>query len=129
MTPYIRNMKLFVPVICAASLMLSPVSAQDSGEEGSSMMERGMMLFLEGLREEMSPTLRDLQGLVEEYGPPMQSFLREMGPAMAEILEEVEDWSRYELPEILPNGDIIIRRKPDETPEAEPEEPSEPTDI
>ena len=42
----------------------------------------------------------------------------EMGPALAEIADKVEDWSRYEAPEILPNGDIIIRRKPD-LPEAE----------
>jgi hypothetical protein len=79
----------------------------------------------------MSPALRDLQGLVEEFGPPMQSFLREMGPALAEILEEVEDWSRYEMPEILPNGDIIIRRKPDAVPEPDVETapPSGPTDI
>lgn len=90
-----------------------------------------MMLFLEGLREEMSPALRDLQGLVEEFGPPIQSFLREMGPAMADILEQVEDWSRYERPQILPNGDIIIRRKPEnETePKAEPDAPAGTTDI
>ncbi|MEX0281536.1 MAG: hypothetical protein AB3N13_10170 [Arenibacterium sp.] len=124
-------MRVILPTICAVSLMLSPVSAQQEAEEDSSMMERGMMLFLEGLREEMSPALRDLQGLVEEFGPPIQSFLREMGPAMADILEQVEDWSRYERPQILPNGDIIIRRKPEnETePKAEPDAPAGTTDI
>ena len=40
-----------------------------------------------------------------------------MGPALGSILESVEDWSVYEAPEILPNGDIIIKRKPEpETP-------------
>lgn len=89
-----------------------------------------MELFFEGLRDEMSPTLRELQGLADEVGPPMRNFLREMGPAMARVLSQVEDWTRYEAPEILPNGDIIIRRKRDDEPDKkEPEEPSGPTDI
>jgi len=37
------------------------------------------------------------------------------------VLEEVEDWSQYEAPEVQPNGDIIIRRKPD-APVVTPEE-------
>ena len=37
-----------------------------------------------------------------------------MRPALADMMDEVQDWSRYGQPEILPNGDIIIRRKPDQ---------------
>ena len=36
-----------------------------------------------------------------------------------------QDWSAYEAPEMLPNGDIIIRRKPDH-PLTPPETPTEP---
>jgi hypothetical protein len=35
---------------------------------------------------------------------------------MRDIMDEVKDWSVYEAPEMLPNGDIIIRRKPDAPP-------------
>ena len=91
-----------------------------------------MELFLEGLRDEMEPALRDLQGLADQFGPAMAEFLAVMGPALAEILEKVEDWTRYEAPEILPNGDIIIRRKSDPG-EEEPKEDlppvTEPTDT
>jgi len=52
----------------------------------------------------------------------LRSFAQEMGPALGALLEQVEDWSIYEPPVILPNGDIIIRRKP-EAPDIAPEEP------
>lgn len=111
----------------ACSLMAFPLVAQaneaqgrqpQDRQDGSSLMERGAELFWKGLREEMAPSLQELEGLMSQIGPSMQSFLAEMGPALAEIADKVEDWSRYEAPEILPNGDIIIRRKPDE-PEVE----------
>ncbi|MEX0304473.1 MAG: hypothetical protein AB3N24_18800 [Leisingera sp.] len=109
------------------ALMSSPLAAQEAGEEdsGSTLMERGAELLWEGLRQEMAPALEDLQGLMEEIGPSMGEFLSEMGPALAEIAREVEDWSAYELPEILPNGDIIIRKKPKEKAPAEPEAETE----
>lgn len=127
-------MKYPVAIALALAVSASPAISQDADEDGS-MMQRGLELFFEGLRDEMSPTLRDLQDLAAEYGPAMRRFLAEMGPALADVIKEVEDWSRYEVPEILPNGDIIIRKKPD-TP-ADPDDladpdalpPAGPTDI
>ncbi|OIQ45913.1 MAG: hypothetical protein BM558_01585 [Roseobacter sp. MedPE-SW] len=110
---------LLISALVAVSLMASPLAAQDQeGVDGSSLMERGAELFWKGLREEIAPSLQELEELMSKIGPSMQSFLAEMGPALAEIADKVEDWSRYEAPEILPNGDIIIRRKPD-LPDAE----------
>ena len=106
--------QVLIPAPVAVSLTACPLAAQDQkGENGSSLMERGAELFWKGLREEMAPSLQELEGLMSKIGPSRQSFLAEMGPALAEIADKVEDWSRYEAPEILPNGDIIIRRKPD----------------
>ncbi len=121
---------IFAPALVACILIAAPLAAQDSEEGGSSLMERGAELFWKGLREEMAPSLQELEGLMEKIGPSMQSFLAEMGPALADIAEKVEDWSRYEAPEILPNGDIIIRRKPD-APESEtaPETEDGSTDL
>lgn len=84
-------------------------------------MERGMELFLEGLRDEMSPAMEDLRKLTEDYGPALFGFLEEMGPAFGRLLDRVDDWAAYETPEILPNGDIIIRKKP--APKAELPDP------
>ena len=77
------------------------------------MMERGLELFMEGLRREMEPKLEELRAMAEQFGPSMRSFIEEMGPAFMDLVGQVKDWSRYEKPEILPNGDIIIRRKPE----------------
>lgn len=76
-------------------------------------MERGAQLFFEGLMQEMSPALDELAELFAEAGPALEAFVKEMGPKLRDVLEEVEDWSVYEAPEVLPNGDIIIRRKPE----------------
>lgn len=124
--------QILIPVF-AAALAASPVQADDApkGEgDAQSLMEQGIELFWEGLRQEMEPALEDLQGLAETIGPSMQEFWAEMGPALADIASQVEDWSVYEMPEILPNGDIIIRRKPEE--KAAPQEETPPggtTDI
>ena len=92
-------------------LLAVPPAAQAQDEP--SLMERGAELFLEGLRQEMQPAWDDLQGLADGLGPAMRGFWQEMGPALGAIAGKVEDWSVYERPVILPNGDIIIRRKPD----------------
>ena len=57
----------------------------------------------------------------------MRNFVSEMGPALTDLLDEVEDWSVYEPPQKMPNGDIVIRRKPepeDETPNDAPAPPA-----
>lgn len=97
--------------VLTASTMTSAM-AQD--ESGPSLMEQGLELFFEGLRDEMGPTLESFEDWAEQFGPSMQGFMSEMGPALSELMEQVQDWSRYEMPEVLPNGDILIRRKPDE---------------
>ncbi|SFT47941.1 hypothetical protein SAMN05216236_102137 [Sedimentitalea nanhaiensis] len=91
-----------------------------------------MEMFLEGLRDEMSPALENMRKLSDEYGPAMFSFLEEMGPAFGEMLDQVKDWTAYRPPEILPNGDIILRKKvpsdtvPDPDPEVAPQVKTDP---
>ncbi|KXF90825.1 hypothetical protein [Phaeobacter inhibens] len=132
MMPRFRMTPQSMRGLALAGLLVLPLTAPVAAEtapapvdEGSSLMQRGAELFWEGLRQEMAPALDDLQALADEFGPSLQGFLSEMGPALAEIAGKVEDWSVYDRPEILPNGDIIIRRKPeaapDETPDATPE--------
>lgn len=71
-------------------------------EESPGLMERGAELFLRGLMNEMAPSLREMEGALKEMQPEVQKLLELMG-----------DIRNYEMPEKLPNGDIIIRRKPD----------------
>ena len=99
------------------ALTLAILAGPATAQEGDSVMERGLRLFLDGLKEEMEPALRDLEGLAQDAAP----FLREMQRSLGEV---VDDFDAYAAPEILPNGDILIRRKEkldDPAPEIEPE--------
>ncbi len=79
---------------------------------------------MDGIMKEMEPALDGLQ----ELRPKFRNFAREMGPALRDLMSEVEDWSVYHPPEMLPNGDIILRRK-DPEPETDPPEEGEQIDI
>lgn len=104
MLPYIGRMKRIATFTIAACLALSPVVMQATEkaeiDEGLSLMEQGATLLLRGLMSEMEPALKDLQGLADE-----------MGPALLELQGMIGDFTNYHAPEVLPNGDIIIRRK------------------
>lgn len=94
-------MKQIAPIALSALLLALPANAQDSGredmKEGLGLLEQGAKLLLKGLADEMEPALQDLAEQVE--------------PAMRELLGMIDDFNAYEMPEMLPNGDIIIRRK------------------
>ena len=112
--------QIALPFVLASAMSL-PLAAQEAeGEDGFSLMEEGAKLFFRGIIEEMEPALDDLRGMAEEMQPALRSFVDEMGPALADLLDKVDDWTVYHPPEILPNGDIILRRK---TPQEETEEP------
>ena len=84
-------------VTIALMCIALPLQAQDEGTTGRDLMAEALRLFMQGFMAEMEPALEDLQGFVE-------------------------DLNAYHPPEILPNGDIIIRRKtPEEMGEPEGE--------
>ena len=59
-----------------------------------------------------SPTEEELQKLGEIAQGWMKQFADRMSPMVEQLKEMVDDLNVYEAPEMLPNGDIIIRRKP-----------------
>lgn len=115
-------------IVLAFALATLPVSAvaQDTEKDGFSLMEEGARLFLRGMMEEAEPALKELQRLVEDMEPAMRQFVQEMGPALNELLGQVDDLSNYHAPEMLPNGDIILRRK---TPLPPPDMPQDPNAL
>ena len=104
---YISAMKRLLILLSLALTLSGPAMAQDGGDRPRGGLEG----FLDDLRGGMDDALSDLQGWAETFGPAMRSFIDEMGPALTDMMDEVKDWSRYETPEMLPNGDIIIRRR------------------
>ena len=80
----------------AAGLAIAPAygGSEDSGERP--------------LSEELDKAFQDL---MEQMKPAFDEFLETL-----EVLENIDSIEHYERPEILPNGDIIIRRREDAPP-------------
>lgn len=86
-------------IALALALTVTPAAGQEDGAAGRDLMAEALRLFMQGFMQEMEPALEDLQGFVDNL-------------------------NAYHPPEILPNGDILIRRKtPEEmgAPEGETE--------
>ena len=79
--------KIAAYTLCAA-LAATPGLAQEKEDlrEGMDLLSEGTRLLLKGLMGEIEPALRELEGALR-------------------------DMNAYHPPEVLPNGDIIIRRK------------------
>jgi hypothetical protein len=107
---YLWAMKQPVLAASLALALTTPAIAQEE-DRGLSLMEEGARLFFRGILQEMEPALDEMQDLAEDLRPALRDFAATMGPALQDLLSEVEDWSVYHPPEMLPNGDIILRRK------------------
>ena len=106
--------------ILASALLAAPAVAQDEApdlpeEETPGLMQRGAEMFLRGLMNEMGPSLRE-----------MELALKDVQPEIRKLLALVDDLRNYQSPERLPNGDILIRRKPDAPPLVAPDGPTPP---
>ena len=101
-------------IVFAASIGLMtgmPAFAEEETERGLSLMEQGAKLFMEGIMREMEPAIDELEKFADEVEPKLKDFAEQMGPALRDLMGEVKDWSAYHPPEVLPNGDIILRKK------------------
>lgn len=80
-----------------------------------------MLSPLPALAQQNTPLDDEILKFFEDFADP---FL----PLLDDLADQIKDLSLYHAPEILPNGDIIIRkRKPGETlPETEPDTKREP---
>ncbi len=73
-------------MICALFTWSNPAWAQEDLQDGFDLFEEATRLMLKGLMQELGPAWDELQALLDNL-------------------------NAYEAPEVLPNGDIIIRRK------------------
>lgn len=94
-------MKQITAYTFAACMALSPAFADsNSAKEGVNLIEEGARLLLREFIDELEPKLEDFLGKAEEMRPTLEA-----------LQEMIGDISNYHLPEVLPNGDIIIRRR------------------
>jgi hypothetical protein len=94
----------------ALCLLVSPAWAEEVNPapdaEGFSLMEEGAKLVLRGLMTEMEPALDEMGKALSE----MEPALKELGPKFQQLIAMIDDFKNYDAPEMLPNGDILIRR-------------------
>ena len=86
---YKGGMKNLAAVTLSFVLLFAPFQAraqQNDLSEGMDLLSEGTKLLLRGLMGEIEPALRELESALQ-------------------------DLNAYHPPEVLPNGDIIIRRK------------------
>ncbi|MEM6933325.1 MAG: hypothetical protein AAF526_07000 [Pseudomonadota bacterium] len=80
----------------------------------------------QSIADEQRPTLPELQ---RKLGEALRSLSDNLAPVIEDmtesfgILEQIDDIENYSPPEMLPNGDIIIRRHPEAPPYTAPEDP------
>lgn len=70
--------------------------------------------------EELS---KEAQTLMESWAEELAPKIEELAPALEELAETLGDLSQYHPPEVLENGDIIIRRKTPKPPADKPDDP------
>ena len=56
--------------------------------------------------------LDELAPLAENFRDLFEGFAQDMLPLMEQLSDQMPDLNAYEALEVLPNGDILIRRKP-----------------
>lgn len=93
--------------LCTAPLWA--VAEEATPEEGFSLLEQGAKILLRSMMDEVEPALKEMH---EDFGAAMD----EMGPALRELAAMLGDVRNYEAPVRLPNGDILIRRRPEAPP-------------
>ena len=105
---------LTLALLFAASPLMAQTLPEEEPEEPG-LFERGAERLLQNLMDEMAPALDEAEQAFREMEPTFRAML----PMMRELAEMVGDIDHYEMPEKLPNGDILLRRKPDLPPEPE----------
>ncbi|MBJ2151013.1 hypothetical protein JC607_09065 [Paracoccus sp. IB05] len=90
-------------------------------EKGFSLIEEGAKLLLRGLMSEMEPSVTELEGAVREIMPELEAQIGALGPQLRELARLMKDVTNYEMPVMLDNGDILIRRKDPLPPGTDPE--------
>jgi hypothetical protein len=78
-------------------LLAAPASAESDVDQGLDLLQQGSRLLM--------------QGLMDQIEPELKALAQEMGPALRDLQGMIGDLSQYHAPQVLPNGDIILRRK------------------
>ena len=88
-----------LPLVTACLIALAlPATAQEEDR-------------LDDLFRKLEDLGRDAQTLLDDWMDEIGPRLEELAPLFEDLAEKLDDITAYHPPEVLPNGDIIIRRK------------------
>ncbi|WP_298292871.1 hypothetical protein [uncultured Litoreibacter sp.] len=65
----------------------------------------------ENAPDQDAPVIEGLDELAEGMRKLLEGFTDDMAPLMEDLADQLKGLNAYHPPEVLPNGDIIIRRK------------------
>lgn len=99
--------------VVPARLAVADHAPAPQAQDGPGLMQRGADLLFRQFLDEIGPKLDEMQDGLAEALAALEPLLRDLGAL-------IDDLSRYEAPVILPNGDILIRRRPDAPPPSPP---------
>jgi hypothetical protein len=108
-------MRAVALALCLA--LAAPAHAQEATPPPGSDLEQGFDLLGEGARLLFRGLMAEMEPALQEMGEQLKA----MEPMLRSLAEMIGDIRHYEAPEKLPNGDIIIRRKPDPVADGEVE--------
>lgn len=101
------------PVLAQDAL---PEAEPDEGRPIDSILELFIDRAEEAMRDMVEGLEPELNELLQKMEPEMQRLMGRILPELQALSEMVGGIDNYEMPEVLPNGDIIIRRKNDAPP-------------
>ena len=110
-------MKHLYAALVILSIGMSPTQAD---EPSLGLIKQNEQFFLKSLLKQLPDALNDLEALTRPLELSLRSFTQEIAPYWGDLLQKVEDWSIYRAPKVLPNGDIILRKKPPTQPNVRP---------
>ncbi len=120
-----RLQPLIIIIAAVAALLAAPVAAQnDDLREGGGLLRDGARSLFRGLVQEMEPALDELRGLADQAEPKLRALQEDVEPRLRALQngiepmllglkDRIDDLANYQAPEVLENGDIILRRRPD----------------
>ena len=118
--PVMKKLTLALILAATPALAQEAPATPEAEDDGFSLMEEGMKLLFRGFMTEAQPALDEMGQALEQMKPALDALGQEIGPKITELFAIVDDFTNYDMPVILPNGDILIRRNAPLAPETAP---------
>lgn len=120
-------MKQIIAALVLSSIAVPALAQDPAPDRPRNFLEDGAQGLLRDFFSEIEPRMRDF---AQEIEPRLRDLAEGLAPLAEDLSALMDDLQMYEAPVRLPNGDILIRRKPEPPPADTPRAPeSGPIDL